>query len=123
VVAAGGDGRIAAQALQKALGPRGLGLWAGGKDGNRRLWVEAFPETRSYVRRLALKHAFVCPLFGGDVAAMVRQGQAALAQAHYRLGNFQESADLYAKVLQDSPPSPPLLRGLGLALARLEKYD
>ncbi len=122
LVAAGGDGRVAVQALHKALGPRGLGLWTG-KDGGQRLWVEAFPETRSYVRRLALKHAFVCPLFGGDVAAMVRQGQFALAQAHYRLGNFQESADLFTKLLQDSPPSAPLLRGLGLALARLEKYD
>ena len=40
--------------------------------------------------------------------------QLALAQALYRQGNFQESADLYAKLMQDSPPTLMLLRGLGV---------
>ena len=43
--------------------------------------MEAFPEARSYVRRLAMKHRYVCPLLGGDLAAILRQGQLALAQA------------------------------------------
>ena len=47
----------------------------------------------------------------------------ALAQAHYRQGNFQEAADLYARLMQDSPPTLVLLRGLGLSLARLKRYD
>jgi tetratricopeptide (TPR) repeat protein len=123
LVAAGGESRVASQALQRALGPRGLGLWVQDRDKMQRLWVEAFPETRSFVRRLALKHPFLCPLFGNDVAAMIREGQLALAQALYRLGQFQEAADLYGKLLQESPPSLPLLRGLGLSLARLERYD
>ena len=54
---------------------------------------------------------------------MIRQGQIALAQAQYRLGNFAEAVNLYETVLQESPPTLPLLRGLGLSLARLERYD
>jgi tetratricopeptide (TPR) repeat protein len=134
MVVAGTDSRIAVQALQRACGPRGLGLWAGAPPGDgqarrpdpraaARLWVEAFPETRSYVRRLALKYPYVCPILGSDVGAMLRQGQLALAQAHYRLGNFQESADLFNALLQESPPTLPLVRGLGLSLARLGRYD
>ncbi len=120
LVAAGGDSLMALRALQRALGPRGLGLWT---QNPARAWVEAFPEGKSYVRRLASKHPFVCPVLGSDLGFIVRQGQMALAQAHYRQGNFQESADLYTKLLQDSPPTVPLLRGLGLSLARLERYD
>jgi tetratricopeptide (TPR) repeat protein len=120
LVAAGGDSLLALKALQRALGPRGLGLWTTRPE---RAWVEAFPEGKSYVRRLAAKHSFVCPVLGSDLAFIVRQGQMALAQAQYRQGNFQEAADLYTKLLQDSPPTVPLLRGLGLSLARLERYD
>ncbi|HZT81562.1 MAG TPA: tetratricopeptide repeat protein, partial [Gemmataceae bacterium] len=120
LVAANGDAGLAARALQRALGPRGLSLWLKAPD---RAWVEAFPEARSYVRRLASKHSYVCPVLGNDIAAMVRAGQLALAQAHYRQGDFQQAADLYGKLLQDAPPSVPLLRGLGLSLARLDRYD
>src|SRR5262249_44717310 len=95
-------------------------LWAPAPE---RAWVEAFPEGRSYVRRLASKYPYVCPVLGGDLAAIIRQGQMALAQAHYRQGNFQEAADLFARLLQDCPPTVPLLRGLGLSLARLGQYD
>src|SRR5262249_5901441 len=94
-----------------------------GRDKMQRLWVEAFPETRSFVRRLALKHPFLCPLFGSDVAAMIREGQLALAQAFYRLGQFSEAAELYGKLLQESPPSLLLLRGLGLSCTGRERCD
>jgi tetratricopeptide (TPR) repeat protein len=120
LVAAGGDSGLALRALQRALGPRGFGLWSARPD---RAWVEAFPEAKSYVRRLATKYAYVCPVLGADLTIITRQGQFALAQAHYRHGNFQESAELFTKLLQDSPPTVPLLRGLGLALARCERYD
>jgi tetratricopeptide (TPR) repeat protein len=120
LVAAGGDSGLALRALQRALGPRGLEMWV---KQPARVWVEAFPENRSYVRRLAARHPFVCPLLGNDLPAIIRQGQLALAQALYRQGNFQESADLYAKLMQDSPPTLPLLRGVGLSLARLQRYD
>src|SRR5262249_21693935 len=126
IVAAGGESRLAVQALQRALGPRGLGLWRGtaaDPDRRRRLWVEALPEGRSFVRRLALKHPFTCPLLGNDVEAMHRQGQLAPGQAHYRLGHFQEAADVFHRLMQESPPTLPLLRGYGLSLARLDRYD
>jgi len=120
LVAAGGDSGLALRALQRALGPRGFGLWAARPD---RAWVEAFPEAHSYVRRLANKYPYVCPVLGSDLTVIVRQGQFAMAQAHYRHGDFQEAADLFAKLLQDSPPTVPLLRGLGLALARCGRFD
>jgi tetratricopeptide (TPR) repeat protein len=120
LVAAGGDSGLALRALQRALGPRGLGLWSARPE---RAWVEAFPEGKSYVRRLATKHAYVCPVLGADLTIFMRQGQFALALAYYRHGDFPESADLFGKLLQDSPPTVPLLRGLGLALARCERYD
>ena len=120
LTAAGTDPAMAARTLQRALGSRGLGMW---EKMPERLWVETLPEGRSYVRRLALKHPFHCPVLGGDPAAMIQEGRLALAQVQYRLGNFQESADLYAALLRDRPPSSMLLRGLGLALARLEQYD
>jgi tetratricopeptide (TPR) repeat protein len=120
LVAAGGDSGLALRALQRALGPRGFTLWSARPE---RAWVEAFPEGKSYVRRLAAKYPYLCPVLGPDLTLITRQGQFALAQAHYRHGDFQESADLFTKLLQDSPPTVPLLRGLGLALARCERYD
>jgi tetratricopeptide (TPR) repeat protein len=120
LVAANGDSGLASRALLRALGPRGLAPWVKSPD---RFWVETFPEGRSYVRRLAAKHAFQCPVFSSDVAALMRQGEFALAQAEYRQGNFEEAAERYGKLLQDAPPSAPLVRGLGLSLARLGRYD
>lgn len=120
LVASGGDSRIALSALQRALGPRGLGLW---KSTPTRVWIEAFPEPRSYVRKLANKHPFTCPLLGNDLSVIIRQGELALAQAYYRQEQFQESATLFNKLLQESPPTLTLVRGLGLAQARLGRYD
>ncbi len=120
LVASNGDSGLALRALQRALGPRGLPLWL---PAPQRAWVEAFPEGRSYVRRLATKNPYVCPVLGGDLNAIVLEGQFALAQAHYRQGSFQESADLFNKLLQETAPTVTLLRGLGLSLARLQRYD
>ncbi len=120
MLAAGGDTLIAVRALQRALGPRGLQLWV---KSPQRAWVEGFPEKRSFVRRLAAKQAFACPVFGSDVGYMIRQGQISLGQGQYRLGNFEESAKVFHQVLQEGAPSLPVLRGLGLALARLGRFD
>ncbi|MCI0379272.1 MAG: tetratricopeptide repeat protein, partial [Gemmataceae bacterium] len=120
IIAAGGDVQLAVRALQRALGHKGLPQWEGNP---RRLWVEALPEGRSYVRKLADKHPFVCPLWGGDARVLLNQGQLALAQGLYKLGNFKEAADLYTKVSQQGAPSPAVVRGLGLALARIGNYD
>jgi tetratricopeptide (TPR) repeat protein len=118
--AAGGDAGLALRALQRALGPRGLAVW---KDTPERVWIEAFPDGRSYVRRLASRHPYTCPLLGRDLGIIVRLGELGMAQAHYRLGNFQESATFYARLMGDSAPTLLLLRGLGLSLARLGRYD
>jgi tetratricopeptide (TPR) repeat protein len=120
LVSANGDCNLAVRALNRALGERGLVQWL---SNSSRAWVEAFPEGSSYVRRLASKHRFSCPVFGSDFAAMIRQGQLTLAQAQGRLGNFQESAELYRKILGEVPPTPALLQGLGISLARLDRYD
>ncbi len=120
LVAAGGDMGLAVRALQRALGPRGFGLWA---QSPHRAWVEAFPEAKSYVRRLAAKYPYSCPILGNDLAAIARLGRVSLAQALYKQGSYAEAADLYGKLMQEMPPTAPLLRGYGLALARQGKYD
>jgi tetratricopeptide (TPR) repeat protein len=120
LIASGGDSGLALRALQRALGSRGLGMWQAQPD---RAWVESFPEGRSYIRRLSSRYRYVCPLLGGDLNILLRQGQLALAQAFYRQERFQEAADQYARLLQDSPPTVMLLRGYGLSLARLGQYD
>jgi tetratricopeptide (TPR) repeat protein len=120
MVASGGDSGIAVRVLQKALGPRGLPMWGGTPH---RAWVEAFPSGKSFVRRLAEKHAYACPVLGGDLKALIRLGEMALGQAYYRQGAFQESADVFNKLLSEAAPTLPVLRGLGLALTRLGRHD
>ena len=51
--------------------PAGLPLW---EPAPQRAWVEAFPEGRSYVRRLATKYPYVCPVLGGDLNAVILRG-------------------------------------------------
>ena len=53
----------------------------------------------------------------------MQQGNLALAQGLYKLSAYAEAAELFGKVLQNGAPSLTVLRGLGLALARLGKYD
>jgi len=121
LVAAHGDAALAARALQRAFGPRGLSLWVKTPE---RAFIDGFPDpARSYIARLTREHPFACPVLGSDVPAMVRQGMLALYQAHYRLGNFQEAANVCETLLKEAAPTQPVLRGLGLALARLERYD
>ncbi|MFO0845449.1 MAG: hypothetical protein U0797_24205 [Gemmataceae bacterium] len=120
IMASNGDSGLALRALQRALGPRGLPQWQSQPD---RLWVEALPEGKSWARRLAVRHRYVCPILGGDLSVVVRQGQLALAQAMYRQERFQEAADLYGQLMQEAPPTLLLMRGYGLALARLGQHD
>ena len=120
MIAAGGDAQLAVRALQRALGGKGLALW---DSEPRKAWVEGFPDGRSYIRKLAAAYPFICPLWGGDLATLRQQGTLALAQGLYKMGVYQEAADLFGKVLQNGAPSLIVLRGLGLSLARLGKYD
>jgi tetratricopeptide (TPR) repeat protein len=121
MIESGGDAQIAVRAMQRALhSQRGLQLWVQSPE---RFWVEGFPENRSFVRKLAARHRYACPLYGADLPTILREGNIALGQGLYRLGNYQESADVFARVMQEAAPSLPVLRGLGLALARLGRYD
>jgi tetratricopeptide (TPR) repeat protein len=120
MIAAGGDTNFAVRALQKALGPRGLGQW---ENAPQRAWVEAFPEHRSYVRKLASEARYTCPLWGSDLTFLIRQGSLALAQGQYKLGNYQDAANLFDRALKEGALSLPVLRGLGLSLARLGRFD
>ena len=119
IVEANGDAGLASRALLRGLGNRGVTQWL---KSQQRAWTDGFPENKSHVRRLATKYEFDCPLIG-DLPAQVNQARFALGQAHYRLGQFAEAADVYARLLQDTPPTPVVLRAHGLALARLERYD
>src|SRR5262249_32864106 len=112
VVESGGDAQIAVRSMQKALGPRGLGIWLQAPAG---FWVAACPGARSCVRKLASRHRYVCPLWGADLHAVVRDGNTALGQGLYRTGAFQESADVFGKLMGEAAPSLAVLRGLGLA--------
>jgi tetratricopeptide (TPR) repeat protein len=120
MVAAGADGNLATRALNRALGQRGLPIWHNHPE---KVWVEGFPEGRSFVRKLASQHPFVCPLWGNDLRVLVRQGQMALGQAYYRMQQYGPAAETFQKLLDDSAPTHDVLRWLGVALARLERYD
>ena len=120
MIAAGGDTNFAVRALQKALGPKGLGQWEGAPE---RAWLEAFPDHRSYIRKLAAEHRYTCPLWGGDLVYLIRQGNMALAQGQYKLGNYQDAANLFDRSLKEGALSLLVLRGLGLSLAKLGRFD
>ena len=120
LVAGNGDAGLAVRALQRALGPRGLSQWL---KTPQKAWSDGMPENRSYVRRLAIKFDYVCPLLGSDLLPAINRGRFALGQAYHRQGQYAEAADVYAKLLQDAPPTPEVLRAHGLALAKLERFD
>ncbi|HYV34383.1 MAG TPA: tetratricopeptide repeat protein, partial [Gemmataceae bacterium] len=120
MVAAGTDGNLATRALNRALGSRGLPAWIQEPD---KAWVDGMPDGRSFIRKLAAKHNYVCPLWGSDLRKMVREGQLALGQAFFRLGQFQDAADTFQKLLDESAPTHDVLRWLGLALARLDRHQ
>jgi tetratricopeptide (TPR) repeat protein len=120
MVAAGSDGNLATRALQRALGMRNLPVWYNQPE---RAWSEGMPEGRSYVRKLANKHTFVCPLWGTDLRAQVSLAQLSLGQAYYRMEQFQQAAESFQKLINDTAPTHDALRWLGLALTRLQRYD
>ncbi len=120
IVTAGGDTNMAVRALQRALGPKGLGMWL---DDPKKAWVEGFPENRSYVRKLASEHPFSCPLFGDDLKFLIRQGNLSLALGLFKLENYKEAAEQFDRVLKEGAPSLQVLRGLGLSLAKLGRFD
>src|SRR5262249_2898713 len=88
-----------------------------------RAWIEGMPEHHSFIRLLAEKHVYPCPLWGSNLRQIVRQASIALGQGLYRLGQYAESRDIFASLIPESAPTPPVLGGYGLALARVGNYD
>ena len=117
MIASGGDIALAVRTLQKAL--KGLAAW---KDAPATFWADVYAENRSYVRKLATKYRFNCPLWGDGPSVLVRQGQFALAQGLQKLGQDQEAAALFDQALKEGAASLPVLRGLGLTLARMGRF-
>ncbi len=116
----GSDSKFATKTLQRALGPRGFEIWERSPD---QVWVEGFPANNSYVRRCATEFGYTCPVWGPDYRTLARTGNAALAEAYYRSGDYQTAADLFDRVSHQSAPSLEVLRGLGLSLVKLDRYD
>src|SRR5262249_61300703 len=98
MVASGGDPGMALRVLQRALGPKGFPLWL---QTPHRAWVEAFPQGRSFVRRLAEQYTYTCPLLGSDLRALIRIAHQAVAQAHYRLRHLPGPAEPVSEHLPD----------------------
>jgi Flp pilus assembly protein TadD len=125
VLAADGDSSQAVDALQHAvdkfLAMRGTS--AAAVANHQPVWLDGLPESHSYIRRLAARHPYACPILGSNVSTMTRQARLALAQAQLRLGHCADAVHLYTRLLEESPPTVPVLRGLGQALARLERYE
>jgi tetratricopeptide (TPR) repeat protein len=119
MVEAGADGNLATRALNRAIGSRGLGKYFNDPE---HLWIDGFPENRSFIRKLGDTHPFVCPLWGNDLRLMVRRGELSLGQAHYCIGQFKAAADVFQKMFNEAAPTHEVLRWLGLALTRLELY-
>lgn len=115
----GGDSGLAIRALQKCLALDGLPRLAKNPDS---FWREAFPNG-AYIPRLVEKHAYVCPILGSNVVGMMRQAKLALGQALFRAERTAEAAHAFQDLLNDSEPTPTLLRALGIALSKLERYD
>lgn len=120
MVAAGTDGNLAIRALQRGLGPRGLPAWF---DKPTKIWSEVLPEERSYIRKLTRENEYVCPLWGNDLKALVRQGQLALGQAQFRLEQYPAAAETFQRLYGETAPTHDVLRWLGVTLARLNRYD
>jgi tetratricopeptide (TPR) repeat protein len=118
LVAAGGDAALAARALQRAAGPDGLPKLA--KE-PKTFWAEALPD--SYIAKLAKQHEFRCPMLGDNVAMMARQAKLALGQALFRQDRAADAVAVFQDILNEAEPTVALLRWLGIALCKLERYD
>ncbi len=47
----------------------------------------------------------------------------AMAQGQFKLGNFQDAATMFERALKEGALALPVLRGLGLSLAKLGRFD
>ena len=119
LIVAGGDAGLATRALQRAAGPDGIPKFA--KE-PKTFWKNALSDD-AYIARFAAQNDFVCPILGGNIPGMARQAKLALGQAYFRQDRVVESVGLFRELINESEPSPALLRALGIALSKLEHFD
>ncbi|HEV3144053.1 MAG TPA: tetratricopeptide repeat protein [Gemmataceae bacterium] len=117
LVVAGADATLAVRALQKAT--EGMTPLVAAPE---RFWSAALPEG-SFIGRLSARHPFQCPILGGNVPGMLRQAKLALGQALVRLDRVPEAVKVFEELAKESEPTLPLLRALGMALCKLERFD
>lgn len=123
LLASGGDVLLALRALQKATAPDGLPRYL---DREGHLWTETLP-TGSWVRNVASqairrRTTYRCPLGFDRLEKVVPAARLSLGEAYAAAGRTAEAATLFADLLKTAD-TVPARRGLGFALARLERYD
>ena len=122
LVAAGGDSRLAVRALQRALGPpraAAVGRSRRSAPGSRRS-RRAAPTSAGWRR----KNPYVCPVLGGDLDAVIlRRGSSPWPRPTTARARSRRRPTCTPSCCRRRPPTLPLLRGLGLSLARLQRYD
>jgi tetratricopeptide (TPR) repeat protein len=123
LLASGGDVLLALRALQKATAADGLPRFLG-RDGQ--LWTESLPSgswirnvASQAIRRRAIYH---CPLGFDRIEEVLPAARQSLAEAYAASGRTNEAAGLFADLLK-TVDTLPVRRGLGFALAKLERYD
>jgi tetratricopeptide (TPR) repeat protein len=123
LLASGGDALLAIRALQKATGPEGLVRYLAEPI---RLWIDTLPAdswTRNVVRRAGPHKArFVCPLGFDQLKTILAAARLALAEALVLCNRSVEAVPIFNELLR-TDDSLPIRRGLGLALAGLDRFD
>lgn len=123
IVESGGDALLALRALQKATGTDGLPKYLKKPS---RLWTETLPQD-SWIRNVTLRridHAvpFRCPLELDRADVSLLRARIALAEALVTCQKAEDAIPIYTDLLK-SHDTLQIRRGLGLALAQLERHD
>jgi len=123
LLATGGDVLLALRALQKATGPDGLPRYL---DREGQIWTETMP-AGSWVRNVtgqAMRRGVMyrCPLGFDRLNDVIPAARLSLAEAYTTSGRAVEAATLFGDLLKTTD-TLPVRRGLGFALAKLERFD
>jgi tetratricopeptide (TPR) repeat protein len=123
LLTSGGDVLLALRALQKATAPDGLPRYVGREA---QIWTETLP-VGSWVRNVASQSIrrramYRCPLGFDKLDDVVPAARLSLAEAYAASGRNSEAASLFADLLKTTD-TLPVRRGLGFALAKLERFD
>src|SRR5262245_12319244 len=123
LLAAGGDALLAVRALQKATGPDGVVRYLAEPA---RLWIETLPAdswVRNVVRRAGPHKArFACPLGFDRLKVVLAAARLSLAEGLVLCNRSGDAVPIFTELLR-TEDTLPIRRGLGLALAGLDRFD